>query len=33
MTPTSLVPKAAKVAGINFNSLIEMIIEEAIKTT
>ncbi len=29
MTPTSLVPKAAKEAGINFNTLIEMIIEEA----
>ncbi|MBN2709939.1 MAG: D-alanine--D-alanine ligase [Calditrichaceae bacterium] len=30
MTPTSLVPKAAKAAGINFNTLIEMIIEEAL---
>jgi len=30
MTDTSLVPKAAKEAGINFNSLIEGIIEEAV---
>jgi len=31
MTGTSLVPKAAKAAGINFNSLIEMIVEEGLK--
>ena len=31
MTDTSLVPKAAKEAGINFNSLIEGIIEEAVE--
>ncbi|MGD9898056.1 MAG: D-alanine--D-alanine ligase [Calditrichaceae bacterium] len=30
MTGTSLLPKAAKAVGINFNSLVEMIIEEAI---
>ncbi len=30
MTDTSLVPKAAREAGINFNSLVEGIIEEAI---
>lgn len=31
MTGTSLVPKAAKAAGINFNDLVEMIVEEAFK--
>ena len=31
MTGTSLVPKAAKAAGINFNSLVEMIVEEGMK--
>ncbi|HGY55035.1 MAG TPA: D-alanine--D-alanine ligase [Caldithrix abyssi] len=31
MTGTSLVPKAAKAAGINFNSLVEMIVEEGLK--
>ncbi len=30
MTGTSLLPKAAKSVGINFNSLVEMIIEDAI---
>lgn len=30
-TSTSLVPKAAKAAGINFNALIEMIVEEAFR--
>lgn len=31
MTGTSLVPMAAKAAGINFNDLVERIVEEAIK--
>ncbi len=31
MTGTSLVPKAAQAAGINFNALVETIVEEAIK--
>ncbi len=31
MTGTSLVPKAAKAAGINFNALVETIVEEALK--
>ena len=31
MTGTSLVPKAAKAVGINFNALVETIVEEAIK--
>lgn len=31
MTETSLVPKSAKAAGIDFNTLIQMIIDEAIK--
>lgn len=31
MTGTSLVPKAAKAAGINFNTLVETIIEEALR--
>ncbi len=31
MTPTSLVPKAAKAAGINFNELLETIVEEAMR--
>ena len=30
-TGHSLVPMAAKAAGINFNSLVEMIIEEAVR--
>jgi len=31
MTPTSLVPKAARAAGINFNELLETIVEEGMK--
>ena len=31
MTGTSLVPKAAQAAGINFNDLVESIVEEAVK--
>ena len=31
MTGTSLVPKAAKAAGITFNTLVETIVEEALK--
>ena len=31
MTGTSLVPKSAKAAGINFNTLVETIVEQAIK--
>jgi len=32
MTGTSLVPKAAKAAGVNFNTLIETIVDEAIES-
>ncbi len=32
-TGTSLVPKAANAAGINFNALLEMILEEALETS
>ena len=31
MTETSLVPKSAKAAGIDFNGLIQMLIDEAVK--
>jgi D-alanine-D-alanine ligase len=32
MTEVSLVPEAAKVAGISFEALMEMLLEEAIQT-